>query len=93
MKRKHLTFVYQDMELNTINLMQWGTSARTLEQAWEEAHAKLCQLKSIDKDMEEFSGRFVMVGGVMGLVSFIDKSVPLRRATPQEARQLELEAT
>lgn len=89
MKHKKMTFLVQDMELNQLNVVQWQSTRRTVEEAWNDCHKHICVRKGLDESMEEFVGRFVKVMTYEGLVQFMDETIPLRRATPEEMKELQ----
>ena len=93
MKIKALTFLVEDMHMKTILLVQHHTKRRTIREAWEEeARPRLAKAKGIDAkdgiDVEiEINGRFNMIGCIQGLVLFMDKNIPLRQPTREEAKE------
>ena len=83
-KPKKLTFVVQDMDLHTISLVQWQTGRRTLEAAWLDCRATIYACQGEDPKDADFLGRFEKIMALEGLVTSLDETVPLRRATPAE---------
>ena len=105
MKHKKMTFLVQDMELNQLNVVQWQSTRRTVEEAWNDCRKHICVRKGLEEawndcrkhicvrkglgeHMEEFIGRFVKVMTYEGLVQRMDETIPLRRATPEEMKEL-----
>lgn len=79
MKPKQLTFVWQDMNRHTVNTLQWSTSERTVEDAWNDAKSFLI-LRSSTCDPE-------LLLAFKGLLLPLDESVPLRPLTKKEIKE------
>ena len=80
MKPKHITFLWQNLENNTTNTIQWETRARTPNQAWDDSVKP--HLISIGSCSDP---QLIMV--FKGLVEIIDEWKPLRAATKEEIQK------
>jgi hypothetical protein len=85
---KQLTFLFQDTVTNTMNTLEWETRDRTIEDAWDNVVIFLCRRHNVVHELLQVS-RFAKIMTFEGLCKVLDESKPLRRATPQEVRELE----
>ena len=91
MKRRFkLTFFVQDSASMNILTCQHATFRRNVEEAWVEYRDCVLSTK-FGIDRIDANNRFSLVGAVKGLVKWMDGKTPLRRATWEEIRKMELE--